>query len=158
MDKYVAVDLDGVIAQYDGWKGEEHVGEPKRLSRNCLEILRSIGFRIIVYTCRDNLQVVEDYMEKNLLPYDYINENPEQPPSAGSDKIFAHYYIDDRNVFFKDFHSDVMAISNDDPPIPLDCKNCIEYDICKDVVDPDEELNPHGCSGYLEIEVESDVF
>lgn len=26
--KVVAVDLDGVLARYDGWKGIEHIGEP----------------------------------------------------------------------------------------------------------------------------------
>lgn len=28
MKKTVCVDLDGVLAQYDGWKGHEHIGDP----------------------------------------------------------------------------------------------------------------------------------
>ena len=26
--RIIAVDLDGTLAEYDGWQGEEHVGEP----------------------------------------------------------------------------------------------------------------------------------
>lgn len=28
MTGWIGVDLDGTLAQYDGWKGPEHIGEP----------------------------------------------------------------------------------------------------------------------------------
>lgn len=28
MSGWIGVDLDGTLAEYDGWKGEEHIGEP----------------------------------------------------------------------------------------------------------------------------------
>jgi len=27
-DGWIAVDLDGTLARYDGWRGEDHIGEP----------------------------------------------------------------------------------------------------------------------------------
>jgi len=153
-NKYVAVDLDGCIAEYDGWKGEEHVGEPKDWSRSSLEALKSMGFQVIVHTCRNDLRIVEDYLEEYDLPYDYINKNPEQPPTAGTDKVFAHYYIDDRNVFHKGLKEAVMQISTENPPNELKCEDCLFYGECKRLIDPDEELIAEGCLGYMETYVE----
>lgn len=28
MSGWIGVDLDGTLAKYDGWKGEDHIGEP----------------------------------------------------------------------------------------------------------------------------------
>ncbi len=99
--EYVAIDLDGCIAEFVGWKGPEHIGEPKDGVKEALEII-SENFKIIVYSCRDRKDLIEQYMEEHDLPYDYINENPEQPETAGDDKVFAHHYIDDRAIEFDD--------------------------------------------------------
>ncbi len=47
--KSVAIDLDGVLATYDGWKGADHIGKPidgaraflKELKRTCSHRKRS---------------------------------------------------------------------------------------------------------------------
>lgn len=97
--KIIAVDLDGTITEYDGWQGEKHIGEP---IDGCVEVLKKLkkSHVIIIHTCRNNLEYVKKYLDKHQIPYDYINENPYQPDSAGNDKIFAHHYIDDRAVKF----------------------------------------------------------
>ena len=100
-NKYVAVDLDGCIAEYDGWKGEEHIGDPKEGVIEALETIHK-NYKIIIHTCRANRKIIKEYLEKHDIPYDYINENPEQPETAGEDKIFAHHYIDDRAIEFDD--------------------------------------------------------
>lgn len=112
-EKYVAIDLDGCIAEYDGWQGLDYIGEPKEDAKETMERLKELGFEIIIYTCRDEegYDRIEDYMEENNLPYDYINHNPEQPPTAGEDKVFAHYYIDDRNPGFYSILDSVKKIT-----------------------------------------------
>jgi len=113
-NKYVAVDLDGVIAEYDGWKGEFHIGPPKDGTKEWLKHLKLLGFDIIIHTCRRNKETIKEYLENNRLPYDHINENPEQPETAGDDKIFAHYYIDDRNPHFKGLGPAVKKIEDEE--------------------------------------------
>lgn len=54
--KTICVDLDGVLAQYDGWKGVDHIGDPlpgavefvKRLSEHA---------EVVIHTTRCNAQV-----------------------------------------------------------------------------------------------------
>lgn len=52
---------------------------------------------IIVWTCRgeDYTSQMRQFLIKNRIPFDFINENPVF--DTGSRKIFAHEYYDDRN-------------------------------------------------------------
>ncbi len=52
---------------------------------------------IIIWTCRsgDYENQMRDWLDKNKVYYDFINDNPLY--TTGSRKIFAHAYIDDRN-------------------------------------------------------------
>jgi arginine repressor len=93
----VAVDLDGTILEYDGWKGEDHFGKPRVGARKGLRELQRTGNLVVIHTCRGNTQAVKDVLHEHDLPYDYVNENPHQPPGT-SDKIQAEVYIDDRAV------------------------------------------------------------
>ena len=52
--KYMCVDLDGTIAHYKGWKGEDHFGEPISGVQDALRRLRAEGWVIIVFTTRRN--------------------------------------------------------------------------------------------------------
>lgn len=115
-NKYVAIDLDGCIAQYDGWKGLDHIGEPQPNAKDAMVLLKDLGFEIIIHTCRakEGHETIEEYMEEHNLPYDYINHNPEQPDTAGLDgKTFAHYYIDDRNPHFTNILDSAMKIQRE---------------------------------------------
>jgi len=96
----VAADQHGVIAEFDGWRGDEHFGEPIAGAREALAELRRRGIKIMVYTCRQNLVKVKEYLEKNQIPYDFINENPYSPPDIHPSKIYADIYVDDRAVSF----------------------------------------------------------
>lgn len=49
--KTVAVDLDGVLAKYDGWKGIDHVGDPVPGAKEFIEELCK-EFSVIIYTTR----------------------------------------------------------------------------------------------------------
>jgi hypothetical protein len=101
----VCVDLDGVLARYDGWKGPEHIGPPLP---GALEFARKISESadIIIFTsrCSDDraaetgrttdparvrLKII-DWLERNKFPYHDVY--------TGHGKPVASAYIDDRAV------------------------------------------------------------
>ena len=48
----ILVDLDGVLAEYDGWKGPEHFGKPIVDIVDMVNVLKRMGYTIIIYTTR----------------------------------------------------------------------------------------------------------
>jgi hypothetical protein len=115
--KFYAVDFDGVIAENDypriGKLNEGVVAAMRRLWTDPHKY-------VIVYTCREdvvageyetfgfrldlltrNLSDVIEFLRANKIPHDMINHNTFLGPSGR--KVFAHCYIDDRNVSVDDF-------------------------------------------------------
>lgn len=101
--KTVAVDLDGTLAQYDGWKGVDHFGPPIDGAREFLRGLQDMGVRILIYTTRTNFSVnggnltvlhlvdlVERYLQEHDLPFDEVY--------AGEGKPLCAAIVDDRAV------------------------------------------------------------
>ncbi len=50
----VAVDLDGVLAKYEGWQGVEIIGEPHEGAQGFIQSLLDAGFIVEVFTTRLN--------------------------------------------------------------------------------------------------------
>jgi hypothetical protein len=98
--KYVCVDLDGTIAHYKTWQGEEVFGDPVEGVQDALGQLKQDGWTIIIYTTRSKQTLIEGYLKRHAIPYDYINYNPDQPENAIGGKPFADAYVDDRGVQF----------------------------------------------------------
>ena len=48
--KHVCVDFDGVLAEYTGWKGPEHLGEPMPGAKEFLQGILDLGMKTIVLT------------------------------------------------------------------------------------------------------------
>ncbi len=101
--KMIAVDLDGVLARYEGWKGIEHIGEPIEGAREFLESLSTLG-RVMIYTTRCNSG--ENYPESTVKLASYIWDwltIHEMRSSVfqvyiGQGKPRASAYVDDRAV------------------------------------------------------------
>lgn len=91
----IAVDLDGTLAEQEKPFNRDSIGEPIEDNIEWVRRFSDAGARIIIFTVRDNDDLVADFLEENDCPYDYINENPDQPPDS-SGKVFAHVYWDDR--------------------------------------------------------------
>jgi hypothetical protein len=114
----IAVDFDRVLFTHDSWKGHEHYGEPLPHSQLALTMLQRMGFKIMIWTTRAQTDVIKKACEENSIPYDYINENPNQPPEINPSKPVADYYIDDRAVRFTswpDVYTEIKHREDNDP-------------------------------------------
>jgi hydroxymethylpyrimidine pyrophosphatase-like HAD family hydrolase len=106
----IAVDFDGVLADYDGWKGAGVLGEVRRDVVEALNVLRREGWKIIIHTTRSEESILE-YLTRNNVPYDEINRNSSYPNSGP--KPLATVYWDDRAVRYSgDAFRDLDTIRN----------------------------------------------
>ena len=106
----IAVDFDGVIANYKGWQGAEHFGDPRPDVINALCELRSGGWKIIVHTTRAE-ESVRPYLVSHRIPYDEINANSDY--LNGGAKPVATVYWDDRALRYSgDALTDLEMILN----------------------------------------------
>jgi hydroxymethylpyrimidine pyrophosphatase-like HAD family hydrolase len=95
----VAFDFDGVIAKYDGFKGADVVGEPRKEVVEAIRQLKRDGHTIIIYSTRSN-ELLKNYCDKHNIPVDYINENPNFD-TGNKGKPAAGVYVEDRAVLYK---------------------------------------------------------
>ncbi|MFA5000839.1 MAG: hypothetical protein WC531_01260 [Candidatus Paceibacterota bacterium] len=94
-----AFDFDGVIAQYDGFKGTDHFGPPIESVVKAIRILKEQGHKIIIYSTRGE-EMLKKYCSDNDIPVDYINKNPEKE-GENPGKPIAYVYVDDRAVCYR---------------------------------------------------------
>lgn len=91
---FYAFDFDGTIVA----KAYPEIGYPcENIILKMRTLWEELSNVIIIWTCRsgDRLNLMREYLIKNQIPFDFINENP--LVDFGSRKIFAHKYYDDRN-------------------------------------------------------------
>jgi adenylylsulfate kinase len=93
----LAVDFDGVIADYSGWQGEASLGAPRADVCAALGTLRAEGWKIVVHTTR-GAQAVEPYLRRNSIAFDEINRNSDY--SNAGPKPVATVYWDDRALAY----------------------------------------------------------
>jgi acetylornithine deacetylase/succinyl-diaminopimelate desuccinylase-like protein len=69
---YVAVDLDGTLAEYSGWRGKEHIGEPVQLMLDRVKDWLAQGVEVKIFTARAGdsaaIPFIEDWLEKHGIP------------------------------------------------------------------------------------------
>ncbi len=92
-----AFDFDGVIAEYDGFKGHDHFGNPIEATVEVIKTLKNQGHKILIYSTR-SAESLSKYCTQHSIPVDYYNENPEV--RTDSPKPVAYLYIDDRSIRF----------------------------------------------------------
>lgn len=89
----IAVDFDGVIADYDGWKGERLLGAIRGDVLSALIELKAEGWKILIHTTRSADDILA-YLVEFQVPFDEINVNSDYT-NAGP-KPVATVYWDDR--------------------------------------------------------------
>ena len=104
----IAVDFDGVVAEYDGYKGFGVLGEPRRDVLEALLELRSEGWKIVIHTTRSE-QEISGYLTGHGIPFDEINRNSDYNTSGP--KPVADLYWDDRALSYSgDARKDLSSI------------------------------------------------
>lgn len=65
----IGVDLDGTLAEYSGWKGKEHIGEPIQLMLDRVKDWISQGIEVKIFTARagdiEAIPYIEDWLIKH---------------------------------------------------------------------------------------------
>jgi len=99
--KIIAVDFDGVIAMYDGWKGEDVLGEPnEKVIRALRELKENFNWYITVFTTRRDTMALRDWLNRNKVPHDSVNSTSHNPPNTSSKPIF-DVMLDDRALRYE---------------------------------------------------------
>lgn len=97
-----AVDFDGTLNINAKWP---ELGEPNKRLFEVLIARRAAGDKVILWTCRegDHLKSAVKFCDKYGLQFDAINDNTEENKEKFGNncrKVFAHHYIDDKNVVY----------------------------------------------------------
>lgn len=97
LQKTIAVDFDGVIAEYDGWKGVGILGGPREDVVAALRTLHAEGWKIVIHTTRGEEEIA-GYLERHEIPHHEINRNSDYTTLGG--KPVADVYWDDRALCY----------------------------------------------------------
>ena len=107
--KTIAVDFDGVIASYSGWKGVGVFGDPIAGVKDALCKLKSLGYAIVIFTTRGEIGDIQQYLDGHKIPYDHINCNPQNSVHMNPGKPIADVYVDDRAICFQGVWSNTFV-------------------------------------------------
>jgi hydroxymethylpyrimidine pyrophosphatase-like HAD family hydrolase len=106
----IAVDFDGVLVDYNGWKGTGVLGTARADVIKALEVLRKDGWKVVIHTTRSHLEIAA-FLDQQRVPYDEINQNSSY--QTGGVKPVATVYWDDRAVCYSgDATKDLEKIRN----------------------------------------------
>jgi hypothetical protein len=104
----IAVDFDGVIAEYDGWQGRGVLGAPRADVVETLRTLHSEGWKIVIHTTRGE-EEIREYLAQHRVVHDEVNCNSDY--KTGGMKPVADVYWDDRAVRYSgDARKDLESI------------------------------------------------
>jgi len=110
--KIIAVDLDGTLAQYFGWQGIDHFGDPFPGAVEFTHQLKELG-EVWIHSCRSNPDEAEKDIPDDLKPSfkastEWLNGKIKQYLDAhgfhydriyaGPGKLHADVYIDDKGL------------------------------------------------------------
>jgi hypothetical protein len=98
--KHVCVDFDGVLAEYTGWKGPDHLGTPGPGAKHFLEQINSLGMLVIILTTREPGKVREWLLQNDMIHL---------VSRVTREKLPALAYIDDRAIIFRGSFSDALT-------------------------------------------------
>ncbi|MCK9593662.1 MAG: hypothetical protein M0Q91_16795 [Methanoregula sp.] len=144
----IAVDFDRVLFEHESWQGHENVGQPIPGAKEALLELRKMGFRIMIWTTRDQVTIIQAALLRHDIPFDYINNNPNQPPEINPSKPVADYYIDDRALHFTSWEKALEEVKHREahdpyykPPSQENDMNVLDHCHCSAVIKNPEDQN-----------------
>ena len=100
--KIVCVDLDGCISSYrKGWLGIGTFGEPIPGAKEGLRKLNDLGYYVVVYTVRGDIEKIKVWLDRHGMVYDSVNWHPWKYPDEDGRKVGADVYVCDRSLTFR---------------------------------------------------------
>jgi hypothetical protein len=110
MTKTIAIDFDGVLAEYHGWKGPEHLGAPLPGAIQFVNMLLGEGYQVVIFTTRaDTLEGrarLLNWLEAAGVPAphpkNFLGITNVKPPAV--------LYLDDRAFLFKGTYPTIPEI------------------------------------------------
>ncbi len=109
----LAIDVDGTLCDtppHTGKPPDMETMKPRDGAPEAMQALHDAGWKIIIWTCRDNQSEVEAWLNKYDIPFDHYNQNPGQP--SQSPKVMADHYIDDRAISPTDWSKIAEELDN----------------------------------------------
>lgn len=101
--KTICLDFNGVLDQYQGWKGPDFMYEPRPGVVDFLKSLKELGYRIVIMTAADCYKIQDWFIEYGL--FGLID-------SITNEKVPALIYVDDRAITFQgDFNQTLEQIA-----------------------------------------------
>lgn len=102
MSKILAIDFDGTVAVNEF----PDIGEPIELAFEVMKELQEAGYILVLNTCREDekkrkyLTEAVDFCRERGIEFRSVNENHRDDDfrENGGRKIYAHRYIDDKNI------------------------------------------------------------
>lgn len=100
--KHVCVDFDGVLAQYTGWKGPDHLGTPRPGADEFLKEILNLGMKAIILSTREP-EKIRAWLAEWKMSHLVARITNEKPPAL--------VYIDDRALRFRgDFQETLVEL------------------------------------------------
>lgn len=107
--KTVCIDLDATLAEYDGWQGVEHIGDPIPGSQAFVAAVSEFA-DVVIFTTRMNADVNASHSISDLgqLIQDWLTEHGFSAVGiwCGQGKPLAAAYVDDRAVICRPMRDD----------------------------------------------------
>jgi adenylylsulfate kinase len=98
--KTIAVDFDGVLAEYTGWRGDDHYGQPLPGALDFIRLLFAQGYKVHIFTTRagsyEGIERLEWWFKDHGLENDLVRRLV-----VTSIKSPAWLYVDDRVFLFR---------------------------------------------------------
>lgn len=94
--KTIAVDLDGTLAYYDGWKGADQIGDPIPKMLSQVKKWIKEGHRILIFTARVSDKDTKDIARKAITKWLEYNGLPKDLKITCTKTMDIAEFYDDR--------------------------------------------------------------
>lgn len=98
----ICIDFDGVISDFsEGWKGPNVFGDVVVSASECISIIKSLGWRVVIFTSRLVTKELVLYLRENKILYDEINGFPHHfiSTNLASNCNFLQSYEEEENYY-----------------------------------------------------------
>lgn len=110
----IAVDFDGTL-HTGQWPA---IGQPATDAEKVMRKFKEDGHYLIIWTCREGERQTEaiNWLLENGIPFDRINDHESgsiEKYGSASRKVYAHLYIDDKQVFGLPAWAEIYRYANE---------------------------------------------